>query len=654
MPNQNTYDQLIKEAARLADAYYNEDSPLVSDDEYDAIVRRIEQIEHLHPDWTLPSSPTQRILAKARDKAEKVNHRIPMRSLDNAFSLDQLVAFFKKSELEHDPLVAEVKLDGLAISIEYINGQLSKALTRGDGLIGEDVTPNIKTIRGLPLTLNISPAPESVIVRGEVYMNKQDFLALNQTQKSQGLPAFANPRNAAAGSLRQLDSQVTAKRPLRVFLYQLFIDGRPGGETHEDALKTMRQWHLPTNPLSMLIDSSFSAQNYYDQLFPLRDTLPYEIDGLVFKINNYDEQERAGYTQKSPKWAIAYKFPAKNEVSRVSSIELQVGRTGIITPVAHIEPVFVGGVTVSCVTLHNFEDMYKKDVRVGDQVWVQRAGDVIPEITGVIPNDGPRNPLMNKPSACPTCDQPLSFESTFIRCTNPLCEDQVTRRILHFVSRKAMNIDGLGHSLIQLLVSEKLITTPSDLYELDRDSLSSLPRMGRKSADNVLNALQQSLNPTLDAFIYALGIREVGQSLSKTLSTHFKTFEAFLATDESTLLSLNDVGPQVSQNILTFIHQPSTHELYQKMCDVGLTFKTLKTEKTLTHMCCVLTGKLNILSRSAASEALVAKGAEVQSQVSSKTTHLIAGEKAGSKLTKAKSLGIKILTEEELMALLSI
>ena len=654
MPDPSTYQQLLQEAARLADAYYNEDSPLVSDDEYDALMRRIEHIESIHPEWIAPHSPTQRILAKARDKAEKVPHSIPMRSLDNAFSLDQLIAFFEKTGLENEALVAEVKLDGLAISIEYTDGHLTRAMTRGDGLIGENVTPNIKTIRGLPLVLNMSHPPKSLIVRGEVYMNKNDFMALNQTQEKKGLPPFANPRNAAAGSLRQLDSKITSERPLKIFLYQLFIDGYPGGSSHHDALEKMRQWHLPTNPFSTLITSSEKAQAYYDQMHPLREGLPYEIDGLVFKVNDYSEQARAGHTLKSPKWAIAYKFPAKNEISRIRGIESQVGRTGVITPVAHIEPVFVGGVTVSYVTLHNFEDMYKKDVRIGDEVWVKRAGDVIPEITGVVPCDGPRQPVMPKPATCPSCDAPLAFESTFIRCTNMMCQDQVTRRILHFVSRKAMNIDGLGHSLIKQLVKEQLIVTPADLYQLDKDTLSVLPRMGRKSADNILNALQKSLTPSLAAFIYALGIREVGQSLSKTLADHFQTFDALLEADENTLLSLNDVGPQVSYHIYKFVHEPSVRELYRKMLEAGLQLTTQTNQTTLAHMHCVLTGKLTMLSRAAASEALMAQGAEVQPQLSSKTTHLIAGEKAGSKLAKAQRLGITILTEKDLMLILSL
>lgn len=653
MIDQAIYHQLLQEASRLANAYYNDDNPLVSDDEYDALIHRILQIENNHPEWISSSSPTQRILAMARDKAEKVAHSIPMRSLDNVFSLEQLIAFFKKSNLEKAELVAEVKLDGLAISIEYINGHLNRALTRGDGLVGEDVTQNIKTIRALPLVLNLDNPPQSILVRGEVYMNKADFITLNQAQERKGLLPFANPRNAAAGSLRQLDSQITANRPLRIFLYQLFINNAPGGKNHSDALEIMRKWHLPVNPLSQLIDSSIDAQNYYEHILPVRDSLAYEIDGLVFKINDYTQQDQAGYTQKSPKWAVAYKFPAKNAVSRVLSIELQVGRTGVITPVAHIEPVIVGGVTVSCVTLHNFEDMYKKDVRINDQVWVKRAGDVIPEITGVVPKNAPRQPLLARPTHCPTCRQTLTFESTFIRCTNLDCSDQITRRILHFVSRKAMNIDGLGLSLIQQLVSENLILSPADLYSLNRDCLSNLPRMGKKSADNVLNALQQSLNPSLDAFIFALGIREVGIAASKTLANHFQTFDQLLKADEKTLLQLHDIGPQICANILAFIQMPSTHQLYQNMVFAGLKFKKPVNKQTLAHMHCVLTGKLSVLSRPDASDALSARGAHVHSQISAKVTHLIAGESPGSKLAKAKSMGITILTEQDLLELIA-
>ncbi len=647
------YIELLKEAQKYADAYHNNDHPLVTDDTYDALVREIQRIEKLHDDWVLPYSPSQRVQGSPREKSVKIPHHIPMRSLDNAFTSDEMIEFFKRSELDHTPLVCEVKLDGLAISIEYIDGILHQALTRGDGEIGEDVTSNIRTIRSLPLKLATESPPHRVIVRGEVYIKKSDLHQLNQEQRRKSLPEFANPRNAAAGSLRQLDAKVSAERPLRVFLYQLFIDSQPGGVDHFDALAIMRKWQLPVNPLSEKVDDAYKANSYYDRLAKMRDSLPYEIDGLVYKVSDYNAQLEAGFTQKHPRWAIAHKFPARTEVTQIETITIQVGRTGVITPVATLKPVNVGGVTITHVSLHNFEEVTRKDIREGDSVYVRRAGDVIPEIVSVLPSNSARNAPPVKPLRCPSCNTELEYEQTLIRCPNTKgCPAQKERMIAHFVSRKAMNIEGIGPNIIQLLIANKLVDQPIDLYRISKATWSELPRLGEKSADNILLSVQASLNSQLVRYIYALGIREVGVTIAKTLADHFGDFESFFAASEEDLIAIHDIGPTVAEHILNYTKEPTHLESYHHLVSMGLQFTDEKSSNDLNSLQFVVTGKLSKMTRDEITAALRSYGAIVNSQVSKKTSYLIAGENAGSKLARAKSLNIPILSEDKIIELL--
>ena len=652
--NKDAYLSLLAQIEQFDHAYYNLDNPIISDAEYDALMRRFKQIEADHPEWIASNSPSQRVQGKARSKAEKFKHQIPMRSLDNAFSEQELIDFFKKSDLSDEEVVAEVKLDGLAISIDFENGLLKRAVTRGDGETGEDVTQNIKTIRNLPLKLHTNSPPEKITVRGEVYIEKAAFEQLNVQQRQRGLAEFANPRNAAAGSLRQLDAKISASRPLKVFLYQLFVNDQPGSASHHAALEQMRDWHLPTNPLSKLLAHIHEAGHYFDLMQGKRNNLPYEIDGLVFKVNSYESQTLAGFTQKYPRWACAYKFPAQTEMTLVKKIDLQVGRTGVITPVATVSPVAVGGVIVQHVTLHNFEEVSRKDIREGDQVWIERAGDVIPKIVStLIDHSKTRQSPPKKPDFCPSCQTPVIQESTFIRCPNTMhCPAQKVRRIMHFVSRKAMNIEGIGPSLIELLVENQLIDHGADLYGLTPDTIANLPRMGRKSASNLQNALKESLHTSLERYIYALGIREVGISIAKALADHFKSFSALGQTDEKTLLEIADVGPAVTEHILAYFKETAHLEQHEQMLAYGLTFSQQKTSQQLKGMIITLTGKLSVMSRDEASAALTQLGATISSQLTKKSTHLIAGEKAGSKLAKAQKLGIPILSEMDLVDLI--
>lgn len=665
MSLQQQIDTLRHDLRRYEYEYHVLDNPTIPDAEYDRLFHQLKALEAAHPELITADSPTQRVGAKPLSGFAQIRHEIPMLSLDNAFSDEEFYAFVKRIEDRlirlPEPLTfcCEPKLDGLAVSILYVNGVLTQAATRGDGTTGEDITANIRTIRNIPLQLLMDNPPARLEVRGEVFMPHAGFERLNQLALEKGEKTFANPRNAAAGSLRQLDPKITSKRPLVLNAYSIGIaEGVDLPNTHYDRLQWLKSIGIPVNPEIRLCNGTDEVLDFYRDIQNKRSSLGYDIDGTVLKINDIALQEKLGFISKAPRWAIAYKFLAQEELTRLNDVEFQVGRTGAITPVAKLEPVFVAGVTVSNATLHNGDEIERLDIAIGDTVVIRRAGDVIPQIIGVLHDRRPADPRpIIFPKTCPVCDSAIvRIEGEAVaRCTGGLfCAAQRKEALKHFVSRKAMDIDGVGGKLIEQLVDRELVHTPADLFKLDLTTLTRLERMGTKSAENALASLEKAKNTTLARFIFALGIREVGEATALNLANHFKTLEALQNADLEALQQVPDVGEVVANRILAFWHEPHNVAVVNDLIAQGVHWETVETKEVTENRfkgkTVVLTGTLTQMGRNEAKALLQDMGAKVSGSVSAKTDFVIAGDAAGSKLTKAQELGVTVLTEEEFLA----
>jgi DNA ligase (NAD+) len=645
--------------------YYVLDEPQVPDAEYDRLFRELQKLEADNPELITEDSPTRRVGVNAETSFEEVVHRIPMLSLDNAFSDEELQDFDRRvrDRLKTDDLidyVCEPKLDGLAVSLHYEQGALTRAATRGDGYAGEDITANIRTIPSVPLKLRGEQVPDLVEVRGEVYMPKAGFEALNQSLTNKGEKAFVNPRNAAAGSLRQKKPSVTARRPLEMCAYSAAVtDDSLLPTTHWDTLQQVREWGFRINPEMTKARGVEACLQAYQTLMTKRPELPYEIDGIVFKVNSLELQRTLGFVSRAPRWAIAHKFPAQEELTVIEDVEFQVGRTGAVTPVARLKPVFVGGVTVSNATLHNMDEIHRLDARIGDTVFIRRAGDVIPQIVKVVIEKRPPNACtVVLPATCPVCDSDvIQIEGEAVaRCSGGLfCPAQRKEAIRHYASRKALDIEGLGDKWIDILVDRNMVKTVADLYRLTKADLTGLERMGEKSASNLLGAIDKSRNPVLWRFVYALGIREVGEATAKALASYFGTLEAMAEADEETLQQVPDVGPIVAGHIRSFFDQSHNQEILEALRSAGVQWQTEEITaqaRPLQGETWVLTGTLSTMTRDEAKAQLEQLGAKVTGSVSRKTTCVVAGEAAGSKLTKAESLGVRVLDETHFQSFL--
>ena len=638
--------------------YYVLDDPRVPDAEYDRLFRELQGLEAQYPDIVTPDTPTRRVGASVETTFEEVVHRIPMLSLDNAFSDEELRDFDRRVrdrlKTEEDiEYVCEPKLDGLAVSLHYESGVLTRAATRGDGYTGEDITANIRTIPSVPLRLRGDNVPELVEVRGEVYMPREGFETLNKRLADKGEKTFVNPRNAAAGSLRQKKPTVTARRPLELCAYSVALEDESRlPATHWEGLQQVGAWGFRINPEMRRATGAEDCLQAYNELMDKRASLPYEIDGIVFKVNSLALQRQLGFVSRAPRWAIAQKFPAQEELTVIEDVEFQVGRTGAITPVARLKPVFVGGVTVSNATLHNMDEIQRLGVRIGDTVFVRRAGDVIPQVVKVVTERRPDNAReVQLPDACPVCQSDIvQIEGEVVaRCSGGLfCPAQRKEAIRHYASRKALDIEGLGDKWIDILVDRELVTTVADLYLLKKADLTGLERMGDKSAGNLIDAIDRSRHPVLWKFLYALGIREVGEATAKALASHFGTLEAIGEADEDALQSVSDVGPIVAGHIRSFFDQTHNQETIQALKDAGVQWQTEEitaSEKPLKGETWVLTGSLSDMTRDDAKAKLESLGAKVAGSVSGKTSCVVAGEAAGSKLTKAENLGVPVMDE---------
>ncbi|MEG9532097.1 NAD-dependent DNA ligase LigA [Mannheimia indoligenes] len=660
-------EQLRQTLRQYEYEYHVLDNPSVPDAEYDRLMNELKNIEWQHPELITADSPTQRVGAKPLSGFAQVTHEMPMLSLDNAFGDDDLDGFLRRMEsyIINNPnelaFCCEPKLDGLAVSILYENGLLTRAATRGDGTTGEDITANIRTIRNIPLKLNTLNPPARLEIRGEVFMPQAGFNELNEKALAKGEKTFANPRNAAAGSLRQLDPKITRQRPLVLNAYGIGVyesdDELPN--TQFERLQWLKSLGIPVNNEIRLAQGKTELLAYYAEIQAKRPTLGYDIDGTVLKVNDIALQEQLGFISRSPRWAIAYKFPAQEEMTILKEVDFQVGRTGAITPVAKLEPVFVAGVTVSNATLHNGDEIERLGIVIGDTVIIRRAGDVIPQITGVVAERRPENAKkIEFPTACPICNSAVvRVEGEAVaRCTGGLfCGAQRKEALKHFVSRKAMDIDGVGEKLIEQLMARELIKTPADLFKLDHTTLMRLERMGEKSAQNALNSIEKAKNTTLPRFLFSLGIREVGEATALNLANHFGSLEAIRQADFEQLKEVQDVGEVVANRIVRFWQEPHNVEVVEDLIAQGVHWENVvKTEiadNPLKDKNVVLTGTLTQLTRDEAKALLQSLGCKVSGSVSSKTDYLIAGEKAGSKLTKAQELDIQILTEQDFIDL---
>ena len=704
-------EALREQLNQWAHQYYVLDAPTVPDAEYDRAFQQLQALEAAYPQWVTPDSPTQRVIGAVMEGLTPVRHKVPMLSIrtetDTEASGAETFDARVRRELKRGPseppveYVAEPKFDGLAMSLRYENGRLVQAATRGDGEVGEDVTHNIRTIRQIPLTLAAkgrNAVPPVLEVRGEVYMRRADFDQLNERQREAGGKTFVNPRNAAAGAVRQLDSNITAQRPLSFFAYGLgdvtpAADGGPDFATHFEWLQQLKSWGFPVAEQVRIAQGAPELVAFHQEVGAARDQLPYDIDGVVYKVNSLALQRQLGFVTREPRWAVAHKYPAQEMVTRVEGIDVQVGRTGKLTPVARLAPVFVGGVTVTNATLHNLFEIRKKGVRVGDQVIVRRAGDVIPEVVGTVPAalapvaaalagsdaladaashaDGtaptparaaPRSPYVpnfRMPRACPICGSAVVREPGEMnhRCSGGLfCAAQRKEAILHFAARRAMDIEGLGDKLVDQLVEGNVIRTLPDLYRLGLASLAALDRMAEKSAQNVLAALEKSKHTTLPRFLFGLGLRHVGEATAKDLARHFGSLDAIMDASVEQLLEVNDVGPIVAQAIRTFFDQPHNREVVEQLRACGVTWEegapAERATLPLAGLTVVITGTLPTLSRDEAKDLLEAAGAKVAGSVSKKTHYVVAGAEAGSKLTKAQELGVPVLDEDGLRVLL--
>ena len=662
---------LTTELNRHIFAYHVQDAPTIPDAEYDRLFRELQELEAAHPEAVSVDSPTYRVGAAPIPEFKQVTHTVPMLSLNNGFS-DEDVENFDRRVREglgamQAEYASELKFDGLAISLRYEDGLFVQAATRGDGATGEDVTTNIRTIRAIPLRLHGSAAPKVLEVRGEVLMYKADFAKLNARQRDAGQKEFANPRNAAAGSLRQLDSRITAQRSLRFFAYGIgALEGVAMPDSHSKMLDWYHELGLPVCAERAVVPGFEGILAFYRDIGKRRASLPYEIDGVVYKVNRVEDQQQLGFVSRAPRFALAHKFPAEEALTQVQDIEVQVGRTGAITPVARLVPVFVGGVNVMNATLHNEDEVRRKDIRIGDTVIVRRAGDVIPEVVAHVPERRPADAReFVMPANCPVCGSPIvkPEDEAIARCSGGWthCSAQRKGGLMHFVSRRAIDVEGMGDQLIEQLVDKGAVKTAADLYRLDMDRLCSLDRMATKSAQNVLDALEKSKQTTLARFVYSLGIRHVGESTAKALAQHFGGIDALLhaATWENgiQLLDVADVGPVVARSIADFLRDEDNRALVAQLREAGMTWKEgahsmVKSDSPLAGKTFVLTGTLPTLSRDEAAAMIEAAGGKVSGSVSKKTSYVVAGTDAGSKLAKAQELGIALLDEAALLVLL--
>ncbi len=649
--------------------YYVLDEPTVPDAEYDRLFQEIIKIEESHPHLITDDSPTQRVGAQPLASFKQINHKIPMLSLDNAFSSDDLHQFYKRikkllgDQTTFTELTVEPKLDGVAVSLFYRGGRLVYGATRGDGKTGEDITQNVRTIKSIPLFLMGNNFPDELEVRGEIYMPLVSFYALNKKAQDDGAKQFVNPRNAASGSLRQLDSKITASRNLKMTAYGIgYSNVDKVEDTHYKSLIKLREWGFHVSPELRVVNSIEDSYRACTSLNERRSSLDYEIDGAVIKVNDLSVQEKLGFVSRSPRWAIAYKFPAQEEMTKLIDVDFQVGRTGVLTPVARLEPVFVGGVTVSNATLHNMDEIRRLDLKIGDTVIVRRAGDVIPKVVSVVSSrrsDCTSLQDIKLPTQCPVCSSPIELDASGVlaRCSGSLtCSAQLKESIRHYASRKAMDIEGLGEKLIDQLVDRKIIKGLPDIYSLDIKTLSLLDRMAEKSAAKLLQAIESSKKVSFSRFIYSLGIPEVGETTAEILANQYLNLDSLLNADKDSLMSIQDVGPIVAGHIETFFQQEANLKKIRQLLDLGLTLSSPTIQNSslnkLEGKAFVITGTLPNLSREEMSQRLKNLGAKVQTSVSKKTDYLIAGEAAGSKLKKAQELNIPIIAEHEALELL--
>lgn len=644
--------------------YYVLDNPTITDSEYDRLLRELQDLETKYPTLITNDSPTQRVGAEPAKIFSEVKHEVPMLSLDNAFTEEEIFNFDRRikerlATTDKISYCCEPKLDGLAVSILYVDGVLTVGATRGDGFTGENITANLRTINTVPLQLR-GNYPKLLEVRGEVYMPLAGFMAFNKEAEKKGEKIFANPRNAAAGSLRQLDPKMTAKRPLAIFCYGVgTIEGKHLPDQQGDILQQLQEWGLRVNPEIKVVTGPENCLKFYEKIAEKRPKLPYEIDGVVYKVNSLKLQHQLGYVARAPRWAVAHKFPAQEEMTQILAVEFQVGRTGTLTPVARLKPVAVSGVTVSNATLHNMDEIERKDVRVGDTVIIRRAGDVIPEIVAVVKE---RRPLNTKsiilPKHCPVCNSDVIKPEgeAAARCIAGLyCAAQRKEAIKHFASRRAMDINGLGDKLVDQLVEEKLVDSVADLYSLSETQLADLERFGEKSAANLCSAIEKSKSTTLSRFLYALGIREVGEATAHNLAINFHSLNNVIHADEEKLQSIPDIGPVVAAHIAAFFRQTHNLEVIKKLQKAGVHWseEVIATNQSLAGKTFVLTGSLTSMTRDEAKQRLQQLGAKVSGSVSSKTTFVVAGAEPGSKLDEAKRLNISVLDEDQFLKLIN-
>ena len=648
--------------------YYALSEPEISDIEYDSIFSELIAIEKNFPELITSDSPSQKVGAEPVDYFPSVAHKNPMLSLDNVFNDDDLFSFNSRIQerLKIDSDIwysAELKMDGVAVSIIYENGVLTRGATRGDGKIGEDITHNIRTIKGVPLKLLGIGYPKVLEVRGEVFIPKQLFYKFNQNARKKNQKTFVNPRNAASGSLRQLNSRITASRPLDIFIYSVgFFKNGKLPKKHSKILNRLSSWGLKTSPESVCVKGVNSCLDYYKKVKEKRKKYPYDIDGVVYKVDDINLQKKLGSLSRSPRWAVAHKFPGQEEVTVIQSIDFQVGRTGAITPVARVKPVFVGGVTVSNITLHNMDELYRKDIRIGDSVFVRRAGDVIPEVISVLKDKRPKNiKPIESPRYCPICHS-KTFQlpnETALRCSGGLlCSAQKAESLKHFLSKKALDVQGFGSKLIEKLVLNDQIETPDDLYNLTKKDLLKVERMGDKLAEKIISSLEASKKTTLSRFIYSLGVPEVGEITAVNLAQHFKSLDQIMNSNTDELIQVRDIGGVVANNIFDFFKQKKNKIIINKLINSGINWKSRDKEKKvisdkLSGKRIVLTGTFSSISRSKLKEKLLINGAKVSTSVSSKTDFVVYGKKPGSKLAKAKNFGVSILNEQQFIRLIS-
>lgn len=660
--------ELRKQIAYHDKRYYELDDPEIPDADYDKLMNELRALESEYPDLITPESPTQHVSGAPSEGFGEVIHKVPMLSLDNAFTDEDVTAFDRRI---HERLGvqgdldywAEPKLDGLAVTVIYRDGRLAQAATRGDGVRGEDVTANVRKIRSVPHQLS-GDAPAVLEVRGEVFMRIKGFELMNKQAQKRGEKVFVNPRNAAAGSLRVLDPRITAKRPLQMYFYSVgIVEGGTLPARQSELLKAFSDWGLPISSEAHLVHGVKGLLEYYRGIGARRSSLPYQIDGVVYKLDSRPDQERLGFVSRAPRWATAHKFPAEEALTVVREIEFQVGRTGALTPVARLEPVFVSGVTVSNVTLHNIGEVHRKDVRVGDTVVVRRAGDVIPEIVRVVLERRPSDdlPIVTLPKTCPVCHSKVIQEEgeAVARCTGGFtCRAQRQEAIRHFASRRAMDIEGFGDKLVEQLVERDWVKSPADIYELTVERLTELERLGEKSAANLVEAIEKSKKTTLPKLLYALGIPQVGEATALALAQNFLSLEALLDADAARIQQVPDIGPIVAAHVAAFVASADHRAVIKRLRKVGVTWPDVEPlpteagEDTLVGQTFVITGTLESMTREEAEQALIALGAKVSKSVSKKTTYVVAGAEAGSKLQKAQDLGVEVLEEKAFLALL--